>query len=101
MRPYLPLAALVLLPAASFAADIIAPGTVACLSRRNAEDYHRFAKEAPAFAEDELARANCYRVASPTTAIRRSTTAGLSELQLLSGHKVWVPNASVTSLTAK
>lgn len=69
-------------------------GAVACLTQRQAADYQSFQVSAPAFAQDLLDRAACYVIKQPTQAISRGGTRGYAQYQLLSGHKVWLPDAS-------
>jgi hypothetical protein len=92
------LVALMLLAApATWAQVQLQGGQVACLSLKHAKAYATNAAQAPAFAEDQIARANCFRNEKPQPAIKLSEQKGYAQYQLLSGHKVWVPSTLSSS----
>lgn len=68
-------------------------GAVACLSRKDAANYGVYAKQAPDFAADLLARASCFEVSKAEDAIKLGHEKGFDKLKLLSGHTIWLPEA--------
>ena len=90
---WLPLFAL-FIPAFVFAEPMLPTGGVACLSLKDAKAYANYVKQAPKFAADLLARANCYEVKETVPAVKKGRiTEGFQAYTLLSGHKVWLPAA--------
>lgn len=103
MRLALALTAATLLAAPAFAATEPAPatlpvGAVACINYREAKNYTAYSAKAPAFAEQQLARASCYINKEARPAVIKSVVNGYTQLELLSGHRVWLQN---TYLSAK
>ncbi|MBI1308550.1 MAG: hypothetical protein GC129_01650 [Proteobacteria bacterium] len=67
------------------------PGTVACISLRDAVNYASYSKEAPQFAADLLDRAACFMPKDPMPAVLQGTEKNFNKIKLLSGHSVWLP----------
>ncbi len=81
-------------PSLAFAAPGLVPGTVACLTLQDAKSYQNYQSNAPSFAEDLLARADCYAIKEATNAVPLGKPEqGFQAFKLLSGHRVWLPMA--------
>jgi hypothetical protein len=73
-------------------------GAVGCVNHREAKNYTAYSKNAPKFAEQLLARAVCHVNKEDRAAVIKTVVGDYTQLELLSGHRVWLEN---TYLTAK
>lgn len=65
-------------------------GAVACVNLREAKNYTTYSKNAPDFAEVQLARAACFKNRSELAAVTKAVVGDYTQLELLSGHRVWL-----------
>lgn len=70
-------------------------GAVACMSQKDAQNYAKYATEAPAFAADMLARATCYVNKDSAEIVPTGKSGAFVQYKLLSGHKIWVAKDTV------
>lgn len=73
-------------------AETLPVNVVGCISRKDAAKYADYAKVAPDFAADMIDRATCYLNKEPMKAVKISQDKQFTRYQVLSGHKVWMPN---------
>ena len=82
------------LGAASVQADEVfqKPAAIACASLKAAKTYAETRAANPAFAQDLLDRAACFQISAETSyRPLAKPEQGFQSIQLLRGHKVWVP----------
>ena len=83
--------------AASVTVPVTLPaGAVACIGLRDAQNYAAYSKSAPKFAEELLARAACYINKEDIPAVTRTVSGDYSQIQLLSGHRVWLASTHLS-----
>lgn len=76
------------------AAAVLQKGQIACVSRKDAQNYQTYLKVNQDFAADLLDRAACFKADKDMEAISLGSEKGFSRLKLLSGHTIWVLKAS-------
>lgn len=102
MRLFATVSVLSLAVPAAFAAIEPTPvtlpaGVVACVNYREARNYTSYSANAPEFAEDLINRAACFKNKEPMPAVTKAVVSGYTQLQLLSGHRVWLPSKALSS----
>jgi hypothetical protein len=75
-------------------AMVLQKGQVACVSRKDAQNYQSYLKVNQDFAADLLDRAACFKADKDMEAISLGLDKGFPRLKLLSGHTIWISKAS-------
>ncbi len=76
-------------------AEVLAPDTVGCITRKSYDRYTKLSATSPDFAKKLFDNASCYTQKKPVEAAILSQVGEATKVELLNGSRIWVPTSAL------